>query len=112
LYALGSTFSSYTFTNISNGFFISAEERFTDYYASRIVFKTFNIEKDPSGQGFAAGLYDVVIAINMLHVSADIEASLANVRCLLKPGGYLLIGELMSIDLLFTGITIGMLPSW
>ena len=112
LRALGGTFSSYTFTDISNGFFMSAEERFADHHASRMVFKTFNMEKDPSGQGFAAGSYDVVVAVNVLHVSADMEASLANVRRLLKPGGYLLVGELTSTDLLFTGMTVGTLPGW
>ncbi|KAL8809367.1 MAG: hypothetical protein Q9200_003471 [Gallowayella weberi] len=108
---IGDIYTSYTFTDISSGFFVSAEERFAQE-AGRMVFKTFDMEKRPSGQGFVEGLYDVVIAVNVLHVSADVEASLSNVRRLLKPGGFLLVGELTSTDLLFTGMTVGTLPGW
>ena len=111
LRSLQDTYASYTFTDISSGFFMAAEERFVDQ-AGRMVFKTFDMEKDPSGQGFAAGSYDAIVAVNVLHVSVDMEASLSNVRRLLKPGGYLLVGELTSTDLLFTGMTVGTLPGW
>jgi SAM-dependent methyltransferase len=69
---------------------MAAEERFAKR-AGRMVFKTFNMEKEPSGQGFVEGLYDVVVAVNVLHVSSDVEASLSNVRRLLKPGGFLVV---------------------
>ncbi|KAL8770428.1 MAG: hypothetical protein Q9209_003854 [Squamulea sp. 1 TL-2023] len=108
---LGDTYTSYTFTDISSGFFIDAEERFSKQ-AGSIVFKTFNMEKEPSGQGFIEGLYDVVVAVNVLHVSSDMEASLSNVRRLLKPGGFLVVAELTSTDLLFSGMTVGTLPGW
>ncbi|KAI9154717.1 polyketide synthase-1 [Paramyrothecium foliicola] len=111
LNALDGAYSSYTFTDISSGFFMAAEERFQEH-STRMAFKTFNMEKDPSDQGFSPGTYDVVVAVNVLHVSADMEASLSNIRRLLKPGGYLLVGELTSIDLLFTGMTVGTLPGW
>ncbi len=111
LRSLQDIYASYTFTDISSGFFMAAEERFADQ-AGRMVFKTFDMEKDPSGQGFVAGSYDVIVAVNVLHVSADMEASLSNVRRLLRPGGYLLVGELTSTDLLFTGMTVGTLPGW
>lgn len=108
---IGDTFTSYTFTDISSSFFMAAEERFVKV-AGRMVFKTFNMEKEPSGQGFVEGLYDVVVAVNVLHVSGDMGASLSNVRRLLKPGGFLVVGELTSTDLLFSGMTVGTLPGW
>jgi hybrid polyketide synthase/nonribosomal peptide synthetase ACE1 len=108
---IGDTYASYTFTDISSGFFIDAEERFTNQ-AGRMVFKTFNMEKEPSGQGFTEGVYDVALAVNVLHVSADLEASLSNVRRLLKSGGFLVVAELTSTDLLFSGMTVGTLPGW
>lgn len=108
---IGDTYASYTFTDISSGFFLAAEERFAQE-AGRMVFKTFDMEKRPAGQGFVEGLYDVVVAVNVLHVSGDLESSLSNVRRLLKPGGYLIVGELTSTDLLFTGMTVGTLPGW
>lgn len=104
-------YASYTFTDISTGFFLPAEERFGER-ANRMIFKTFDMEKEPSGQGFNEGSYDVVVAVNVLHVSADMEASLTNVRRLLKPGGYLVAAELTSTDLLFSGMTVGTLPGW
>ena len=108
---IGDTYTSYTFTDISSGFFMAAEGRFAKG-AGRMVFKTFNMEKEPSVQGFVEGLYDVVVAVNVLHVSGDMEASLSNVRSLLKPGGFLVVGELTSTDLLFSGMTVGTLPGW
>lgn len=108
---ISDTYTSYTFTDISSGFFMAAEERFAKG-AGRMVFKTFNMEKEPSGQGFVEGLYDVVVAVNVLHVSGDMKASLSNVRRLLKPGGFLVVGELTSTDLLFSGMTVGTLPGW
>ncbi|KAE8132029.1 hypothetical protein BDV38DRAFT_297328 [Aspergillus pseudotamarii] len=95
---LGSAFATYTFTDISSGFFPEAEERFKEY-ANR-------------EQGFTEGQYDVVIAANVLHVSADMQQSMANVRRLLKPGGYLLTLEVTNCDLLFSGMTVGTLPGW
>lgn len=108
---IGSTYTSYAFTDISSGFFIDAEERFAKE-AGRMSFETFNMEKEPSAQGFIEGSYDVVVAVNVLHVSGDLAASLSNVRRLLKPGGFLVVGELTSTDLLFSGMTVGTLPGW
>ena len=108
---IGNTYTSYTFTDISSGFFMAAEERFAKT-AGSMAFKTFNMEKEPSVQGFVEGRYDVVIAVNVLHVSGDMQASLSNVRRLLKPGGFLVVGELTSTDLLFSGMTVGTLPGW
>lgn len=108
---LGDSCGSYTFTDISSGFFIAAEELFAED-ASRMVFKTFNMEKGPAEQGFTEGSYDVIVAVNVLHVSADLESSLANVRRLLKPGGFLIVGEFTSTNWLFSGVTVGTLPGW
>lgn len=77
-----------------------------------MTFKTFDMEQRPSGQGFIEGFHDMVVAVNVLYMSRDMDALLANVRRLLKPGGFLLVGELTSTDLLFTGMTIGTLPGW
>ncbi|RDW63789.1 polyketide synthase [Coleophoma cylindrospora] len=111
LHAINSTYASYTFTDISSGFFMAAEERFQNE-SGRMSFKTFNMEKEPSGQGFVEGSYDVVVAVNVLHVSKDMEATMANVRRLLKPGGFVVVGELTSTELLFSGMTVGTLPGW
>lgn len=68
--AIGDGYASYTFTDISSGFFLAAEERFAQQ-SDRMLFKTFNMGKEPGGQGFVEGEYDVVVAVNVLHVSVD-----------------------------------------
>lgn len=53
----------YTFTDVSSGFFVAAQERFTDY--DGIEYKVLDISKDPVGQGFVPGEYDLIIASNV-----------------------------------------------
>ncbi|EFQ96791.1 hypothetical protein MGYG_08716 [Nannizzia gypsea CBS 118893] len=108
---LNGAYSSYTFTDISSGFFMAAEERFAKE-SGRMTFKVFDMEKGPAEQGFIEGSYDLIVAVNVLHVSADMEASMSNIRRLLKPGGFIVVGELTSTDLLFSGMTVGTLPGW
>ncbi|ORY58504.1 uncharacterized protein BCR38DRAFT_447500 [Pseudomassariella vexata] len=48
--------------------------------------------------------------MNVLHVSIDVKATLSNIRRLLKPGGYLLVGELVFTDLIFNDMTVRTLP--
>ncbi|KAH6637105.1 BcPKS5, polyketide synthase, partial [Chaetomium tenue] len=108
---LGDAFQSYTFTDISAGFFGSAQERFRTY-ADRMVFATYNMELTPEEQGFEEGTYDVVLASNVLHATGRLDDMMANTRRLLRPGGYLMMLEFVSNDR--TGITacMGGLPGW
>ncbi|KAI0199936.1 polyketide synthase PksB [Astrocystis sublimbata] len=108
---LGHSFSSYTFTDYSGGFFPDAEKRFEEF-SNRMIFKTFDMEKLPMEQGFAEGHYDLIIAANVLHVSPDMEGTMANIRRLLKPGGYLIGLEVTNTELMFSGMTVGTLPGW
>lgn len=57
-------YESYTFTDISAGFFEKATARFKDH-VDRFTFATLNIEKDPLQQGFMEGRYDLIIASNV-----------------------------------------------
>lgn len=53
----------YTFTDVSSGFFVAAQERFKDY--GGIEYKVLDVSKDPVAQGFDAGAYDLIIASNV-----------------------------------------------
>jgi len=108
---LGGAFKSYTFTDISAGFFERAQERFRTF-ADRMVFATYNMELTPEEQGFEEGSYDVVLASNVLHATGKLDVMMANTRRLLRPGGYLMMLEFVSNDR--TGITacMGGLPGW
>ncbi|KAI0455320.1 putative polyketide synthase [Xylaria acuta] len=89
---INSSFSSYTYTDISAAFFENASSTFSRY-KDRMVFKTLNVENDPIEQGFTEGTYDLVVCFFILHATSDITRCLRNIRRLLKPGGFLIVGE-------------------
>ena len=111
LNALASAFSSYTYTDASPDVFEAAQERFRQY-SSRMIFRTYDTEQPPASQDFTEGYYDVVFASNVLHATAQPEEVMANIRRLLKPGGYLITLELNSNDNFRVGLSMGSLPGW
>ena len=110
LKALGPAFASYTFTDISAGFFHDAQARFRSW-GTRIKFKTLDIEQDGLTQGFKSHSFDMIIASNVLHATRKLEHTLNNVRRLLKPGGFLLLTEITGENLHIGFIMCG-LPGW
>lgn len=72
------------------------------------------MEKDPIKQGYTEGAYDFVIAFSVLHATSNLERTLRNARRLLKPGGFLLVGEANnSIQPgSLPGVIFGTLPGW
>lgn len=108
---LGDGFSTYTFTDISAGFFERAHDRFSDF-ADRMVFATYDMERRPADQGFEEGTYDVVLASNVLHACGKLDDMMANVRRLLRPGGYLITVETISNYFLHIDAIMGGLPGW
>jgi len=88
------SFLSYTFTDLSSGFFSSAETLFRDVSVP-MIFKTLNINVDPAQQGFEDHSYDVVIASLVLHTTSSLRRTLKNIWQLLKAGGYLVVLELL-----------------
>ncbi|KAF7169928.1 hypothetical protein CNMCM5623_002479 [Aspergillus felis] len=108
---LGEGFSTYTFTDISSGFFEKASQVFGSY-SSKMSFKVLDIEKDTESQGFAPHSFDVVIASLVLHATRDLAHTVRNVRQLLKPGGYLLLLEITENEQMRFGLIFGGLPGW
>ncbi|PVI02593.1 putative equisetin synthetase [Periconia macrospinosa] len=108
---LGDMFSSYTYTDISSGFFEAAQELFKEYQ-DRMVYRTYNMEHDPESQGFEPGYYDLILASNVMHATDKLEDMMTNARRLLKPGGYIIALELTNNDSLRVGLPMGSLPGW
>lgn len=108
---IGDSFASYTYTDISSAFFERAQTRFADH-AHKMDFQTLDITKEPGKQGFTHGSYDIIIAQNILHATAPLKDSLRNARALLKPGGYLVILELIRNDAIRFSLVVGCLPGW
>ncbi|MEO0349110.1 MAG: SDR family NAD(P)-dependent oxidoreductase [Cyanobacteria bacterium P01_A01_bin.15] len=99
---------SYLFTDISPRFTTAAQAQFQAY--PFVEYALLDIERPPTAQGFNAN-FDLVIAANVLHATADIEHTLNHVRDLLAPGGQLVLLEGTQpvgwIDLIF-----GLTPGW
>ncbi|KAF7931237.1 hypothetical protein BELL_0094g00160 [Botrytis elliptica] len=107
--ALGSSLARYTFTDVSVGFFEKSAQQFSTY-ADFMDFKTFDLDQDPMDQGFIEGSYDLIVAYAVLHVASSLSDALRRVRRLLKPGGFLVLAEVlgdgpMALGLIFGGFT-------
>ncbi|THW23325.1 putative polyketide synthase [Aureobasidium pullulans] len=83
---------SYTFTDISSGFFENARVKLAKW-SDRITYKKLDIGQDPLAQGFAPGEVDIVVAANVLHATSNMMTTMTNVRTLLKPRGKLFLLE-------------------
>jgi SAM-dependent methyltransferase len=55
----------------------------------------FDINLDPAEQGLEPGTFDLVFGVNTLHLAHDLHYTLTNLRGLLRPGGALVVGELL-----------------
>ena len=102
-------FGEYHYTDLSPSFFEKAKEHFS---GDRIICKTLNIENDPVEQGFEAGGYDLVVAANVLHATADLDVTLGNVRKLMSPGGKMILFEGVNPERLRISFIFGLLPGW
>ncbi|MCF2943977.1 SDR family NAD(P)-dependent oxidoreductase [Paenibacillus tarimensis] len=101
---------SYTYTDISHSFLNYGRRKLgTDY--PFVDFALLDIEKDIAAQGLAAGSYDLVIATNVLHATANMSAVLENVKRLLKRNGLLIVNEMTRKQDYLT-ITFGLLDGW
>ncbi|PGH16793.1 hypothetical protein AJ80_05108 [Polytolypa hystricis UAMH7299] len=106
---LQGTFTSYTYTDVSSGFFEQAQERFEEH-RSQLIFKVLDIEKDVAEQGFVPYSYDLVVASLVLHATRNLTETMANSRKLLKPGGRLVMVEVTDNDPLRLGLIFAGLP--
>jgi len=98
------------YTDISAGFTRYGKKK---YEAANpfVIFKVLDIEKDIVEQGFIPDEMDIVIATNILHATCSISRTLANVRKLLKPNGWLIANELSGVLDIYT-INFGLLEGW
>lgn len=102
--------AEYAYSDVSRAFLVHAERNYADSVAG-LRPMLLDIEKPLAEQGIEPGRYDVVIAANVLHATADISSTLARVRETLRPGGVLLLNE-TSRPTLFTHVTFGLLDGW
>ncbi|KAH7027192.1 uncharacterized protein B0I36DRAFT_412585 [Microdochium trichocladiopsis] len=119
----GSLIGSYTFTDISSGFFPAAKKKL-EAWGSVVQFRQLDIEQDPAlaagpgqdgdaeySQPLRAGGYDLIVACGVLHATKNLTTTMTHVRKLLKHGGKLLMIE-MTRDRLTEQLIFGTLPGW
>ncbi|KAH6609746.1 putative polyketide synthase [Trichoderma cornu-damae] len=105
------SFAEFTYTDVSPVFLEGARNRWPELL-NRMVFKTLDLEADIAQQGFEPGTYDLIIAGCVLHATPSLEATLRNVRTALRPGGRLLLLEVINPDDIATNFWSGLVPSW
>lgn len=101
----------YWFTDIGKSF-VDNRRRFAQEQGEhRIICDVLDITRDPEPQGFKQGQFDWILAMNVVHATADIEHTLKNMRQLLKPGGGLILLETVRqedwVDMVW-----GVTPGW
>lgn len=103
---------SWHFTDISSGFFEAARSEFPAQNPYlEMQFDKFDVEQDPTAQGFELESYDVVVACQVLHATKNMNRTMSHVRSLMKPGASLLLMETTQdcVDLQFI---FGLVPGW
>ncbi|MGW0487970.1 SDR family NAD(P)-dependent oxidoreductase [Streptomyces olivaceus] len=101
---------TYTYTDVSPAFLAHGEREFGPG-RPYLSFRTLDIERPPAAQGLPPHGYDLVLATNVLHATADIGRTLAHVRELLALGGTLLVDEVTRTSDFLT-LTFGLTPGW
>ena len=73
-----------------------ARERFGSH--AFMDFRTFDLEQPPEQQGLGGQRFDLIVAANVIHATADLRQTLGRLRDLLVPGGTLLMLEVAGFE--------------
>ncbi|KAL1860345.1 hypothetical protein Daus18300_009258 [Diaporthe australafricana] len=101
----------YNFTDISPTLVDSARAEFGEQYP-QMNFGILDIERDFSDQGFPDEAYDLVIAVQVLHITSNMKATLRRTRKSLKPGGKLILQEALNPSGGILSFIFGLFPGW
>ncbi|HSF41609.1 MAG TPA: amino acid adenylation domain-containing protein [Thermoanaerobaculia bacterium] len=83
----------YWFTDLGRLFVTQAEREADRSGLGFMRFGRLDISADPGPQGFEPEGFDLLLGLNVVHATRDVEASLRNLRRLLRPGGTLCLIE-------------------
>ncbi len=99
----------YIFTDISPAFFALARSKFAKFPFVR--YATLDLEKEIGGDSGIAEGVDVIVAVNVLHATADLAQTLTRLRSMLRSGGTILISECTAPQR-FGDLTVGITDGW
>ncbi|WP_051908584.1 GNAT family N-acetyltransferase [Candidatus Odyssella acanthamoebae] len=100
----------YIYTDISLKFLHHGEEKWKQQYPW-MSFKRLDIEASPHAQDFSPHSIDLILASNVLHATKRIDATLKNVKELLKANGLLVLNEINERSDFLT-LTFGLTEGW
>ncbi len=101
--------AEYVFTDVSPLFLAKAKEKFREF--DFVHYQTLDIERSPLAQNFSAHQFDIVIATNALHATADLRQALRHARELLREDGLALFIEGTSPER-WVDLTFGLTEGW
>lgn len=101
--------TEYTFTDVSKLFLSKARETLTAY--PFVNYQVLDIEKSPVAQGIREHEFDLVLAANVLHATADLRQTLQQVKTLLSSEGLLVLLE-GTRPLRFADVIVGLTEGW
>lgn len=108
---IGPKFASYTIA-APNAECLDPEKAWIKTCKEKVIFNSSIDLEDLQGSGFSEASFDLVVASFALSATYDLEKALHNVRRLLKPGGQLVVLELLSSFSPFFGVIFGTFPRW
>jgi polyketide synthase PksN len=99
----------YLFTDLSAAFVGRAKRQLAATHPA-LRFARFDLEASAS-ESAPLGAFDIIIAANALHATADLGAALDHLASRLAPGGVLVLNEITTPQDHLT-LAFGMLPGW
>jgi acyl transferase domain-containing protein len=99
----------YVFTDVSAAFTQAAQDRFRDF--GFVEYRTLGVEDDPQAQGIEPNSFDLVLASNVVHATADLKMTLVHLQDMLAPGGVLALIE-AAPDSRWLEFTFGLTSGW
>ncbi|MCW5698055.1 MAG: SDR family NAD(P)-dependent oxidoreductase [Bauldia sp.] len=99
----------YVSTDVSQRFLAHGAQRFAT--RAGMSFALYDAEREVEANGLEAGSFDIVLAANVLHATADLATTMSRVRRLLRPGGTLVLSEATRAQD-FGTMVFGLTPGW
>lgn len=106
----GNLVGEYLYTDISPAFLVRAERHFAPKYPF-LRTQLFDVDQPLSKQGIPIDSFDIVIATNCIHATANIRRSLRNAKAALRGRGVIFLNEITQTSLI-SHLTFGLLAGW
>lgn len=100
---------AYCFTDIGQSMVERARQSFAAH--DFMSFRRFDIAGDAAAQGFEAEGFDIIIAANVVHATADLRRTLDQLHDLLAPGGTVFLLEVTGFER-WVDLTFGLTEGW